>query len=213
MEDRMVELKEANLFECLVPIKPGMKNVYGEGDWSLLDNDRTLLAIIGSRKMTGRGKEMVESLVPGLVRAGVVIVSGFMCGVDMTAHESCVANGGKTIAVLGWGIETERKHNFIVESGGLVLSEWKDDLAKPWMFAHRDRVVAGMCQAVLVVEAAINSGSLITANLAIKFGKKLLAVPSYSNSEVSIGVNGLIERGEAISVTKVDEILKNLMIE
>lgn len=194
-------------------ISPRVKNLYGEGDWSLLDENRTRLAIVGSRHMTEYGRRVVEKIMPVLVEKEVAIVSGFMYGVDMVAHKSCVDLGGKTIAVLGWGLETERRHKWIVDAHGLVLSEWKNEESKPWMFAARNRIVAGISDGVLVVEAAMGSGSLITADWAIKMNKKLMAIGGPVTSSVSRGTNWLIKSGKAVWAESGEEVLSVLGIE
>ena len=145
--------------------------------------------------------------------AGVTIVSGFMYGGDEAAHSSAVRCGGKTIAVMPCGInrihpENQVKlYNEILEKGGLIISEYEGD-AQPqnYTYVQRDRIVAGLSKAVLVTEAALNSGSLITASYAKKFGKKIFALPGQITSEVSRGTLKLIKEG-AEAVTEAKDIL------
>lgn len=210
-------LLEDKWSDDLKSIRPRLKNVFYKGDAQLLQKDLIRLAIVGSRKITDYGKSVVEKWMPELVRKGVVIVSGFMYGVDQVAHRSCLENGGKTIAVLGCGIESrpssfdEKLYQKIVEEGSLIVSEYPDDYpADKWTFPQRNRIVAGLSDAVLVVEAAEKSGSLITARLAQSFGKPLLAVPGSVFSKVSMGTNSLIEVGKAKAVTSVSDVLKEL---
>ena len=127
---------------------------------------------------------MTEKLVSGLVRVGYTIVSGFMYGVDTMAHRVCLENKGKTVAVLGSGLdcltpaENDNLYTEILESGGLVMSEFEaNQEARLWTFPYRNRIVTGLCQAVMVVEAGEKSGSLVTAKWAFKQGKKVMAVP------------------------------------
>jgi DNA processing protein len=161
------------------------------------------VAIVGSRRMTDYGRHVIEKIIPRLVFEKKTIVSGFMYGVDQYAHEVCMENGGKTIAVLGWGITRvldgiDRKiAERIVSSGGLLLSEWKDQKPTLWTFPVRNRIVAALSEDIIVVEAAVKSGSLITANIARKLKRRLWAVPGAITSRLSGGTNMLIGQGYA----------------
>lgn len=179
---------------------------------------KTCLAVVGSRRMSEYGAEMVIRLVSPVARAGVTIVSGFMYGVDAAAHQAALAVGGKTIAVLGCGIELVRPTDHLVlkkqilTGGGLLLSELAGEHpALRWTFIRRNRIVAGLSQAVLVIEAAEKSGALITAKLAKASGRKVLVVPGPVTSQVSVGTNKLIKEG-AILVSSPQEILLELGI-
>jgi DNA processing protein len=160
-------------------------------------------AVVGSRRMTDYGRQVIEKLVPKLVFEKKTIVSGFMYGVDQYAHKVCLENGGKTIAVLGWGIETKlvdtdaQLAKNIIDAGGLLLSEWRDQVPALWTFPIRNRIVAALCEEVYVIEAAAQSGSLITANLALKLKRKLWAVPGPITSKTSMGTNDLIASKKA----------------
>ncbi len=153
--------------------------------------------------MTNYGRQVIEQIVPQLVLEKKTIVSGFMYGVDQYAHKVCLENGGKTIAVLGWGIKTsledsdKKLADKIVNSGGLLLSEWQTQKAALWTFPVRNRIVVGLSTEVIVIEAALKSGSLITASIATKLKRKLWAVPGPITSRTSEGTNALIASGEA----------------
>ena len=198
-------------------IKPPVKNIFYKGDINLLTGECSRLAIVGSRRMTEYGGRVIEKWMSKIVDAGIVIVSGFMYGVDQKAHWECIKNGGKTIAVLGWGIDWKvmdsdvEIYQKILESGGLILSEYEGD-ARPelWKFPQRNRIVAGISNAVLVVEGAIKSGSMITAKLTKQFDKKLLALPGPVTSKVAEGTNNLIKMGEAKMVTSADDVLHEM---
>jgi DNA processing protein len=198
-------------------IKPPVKNIFYKGDINLLTGEYPRLAIVGSRRMTEYGGRVIEKWMSKIVDAGIVIVSGFMYGVDQKAHWECIKNGGKTIAVLGWGIDWKvmdsdvEIYEKILESGGLILSEYEGD-ARPelWKFPQRNRIVAGISDAVLVVEGAIKSGSMITAKLTKQFDKKLLALPGMVVSKVAEGTNNLIKTGEAKMVTSADDVLREM---
>lgn len=165
----------------------------GEWDESLFTKCMT---IVGSRRMTDYGRRVIEKIVPQLVQDGWTIISGFMYGVDQYAHKICIENGGRTIAVLGWGIDQENDTK-IIESGGLLVSLWKDQLGTLWTFPARDRVMAALGHELIVVEAGVKSGSLITANMAIELKKPVWAVPGPITSSVSVGTNKLIAEGKA----------------
>lgn len=146
--------------------------------------------------MTDYGRRVIEKIVPQLVQDGWTIISGFMYGVDQYAHKICIENGGRTIAVLGWGIDQENDTK-IIESGGLLVSLWKDQLGTLWTFPARDRVMAALGHELIVVEAGVKSGSLITAEMAYKLGKPIWAIPGPITSSVSVGTNQLIADGKA----------------
>lgn len=146
--------------------------------------------------MTDYGRRVIEKIVPQLVQDGWTIISGFMYGVDQYAHKICIENGGKTIAVLGWGIDQENDTK-IIESGGLLVSLWKDQLGTLWTFPARDRVMAALGHELIVIEAGLKSGSLITAEMAYKLGKPIWAIPGPITSSVSVGTNNLIAEGKA----------------
>jgi DNA protecting protein DprA len=161
------------------------------------------VAVVGSRRMSDYGRRVIEKIVPRFVFEKKTIVSGFMYGVDQYAHEVCVENGGKTIAVLGWGMKrpldgTDKKlAAAIISSGGLLLSEWEDQQPTLWTFPVRNRIVAALSEDIIVVEAAVKSGSLITANIARKLKRRLWAVPGEITSRTSSGTNTLIAQGYA----------------
>jgi DNA processing protein len=169
------------------------------------------LGVVGSRRMTRYGKEMVSHLIRGIVRQGVTIVSGFMYGIDSEAHKVCLEEGGRTIAVMPCGVENVYPgenldlYNSILSSGGLVMSEYLESLPPhKWCFPRRNRIVAGLCAGVLVIEAGLNSGSLITARLSLKMGRSVLAVPGNVNSPQSQGTLQLIQEGAKVVCSEED---------
>ncbi len=180
----------------------GKWRLYWQGTW----NDEILakcMGVVGSRRMTSYGRRVVEKIVPELVQGGWTIVSGMMYGVDQAAHEVCIECGGKTIGVLGWGIEynagdkEQELEKRIVESGGLLVSLWKDQMGTNWTFPARNQVVADICHELIVVEAAEKSGALLTAGMMMKRKKPVWAVPGPVTSSVSAGTNMLIAKGMA----------------
>lgn len=178
------------------------KQFYFKGRWNpqIFEN---CVAVVGSRRMTDYGTRVVEKIIPQLIAKNITIVSGFMYGVDQYAHQVCIDCGGKTIAVLGWGIDQKltgtdlKLAKKIIDLGGLLLSEWEVQKAAHWTFPSRNRIVAALSREVIVVEAAENSGSLITARLALKLNRTLWAVPGPITSRTSVGTNKLIADGKA----------------
>lgn len=168
--------------------------------------------------MTRYGKEAVDRFVSSFAANGVTTISGFMYGVDTEVHQKTVEYGGKTIAVFGCGLdviyppENEKLYEQILETEGLVVSEYEPS-AKPhlWKFPQRNKIVASLASlGVLVIEAGEASGSLITARLAKKMGKKVFAIPGPITSITSEGTNMLIKKREAIMVTDPNDIIKDL---
>jgi len=166
-----------------------------------------LLAVVGTRKYSSYGREMCESIIAGLAEYPVTIVSGLAMGIDSIAHRSALQAGLQTIAVPGSGISKEAIHprshvdlaDEIVESGGGLLSEYKDDFkATLWSFPQRNRIMAGMCDAVLVIEAQLKSGTLITSRLATEYNRDVGAVPGPVTSPNSDGPHMLIRLGASL---------------
>lgn len=182
----------------------------------LLDSPK--LAVIGSRKASSYGQIVTEKLVRGVVARGVVIVSGLALGIDSLAHNAALGAGGKTIAVLPSGLdEIYPKGHYglakqIVKARGALLTEYSPKTVPfKYNFIARNRLISGISQAVLITEAAINSGSLHTANFALEQGKDVLVVPGPITSATSAGCNNLIKNG-ATPITSADDILEVLNI-
>lgn len=200
--------------ERLKQVTPSIKELWCEGDRSLLSDSSKYLAIVGSRRMTDYGRRVLEMIMPDLVQAGLYIVSGMMYGVDQEAHKLCLKYGGKTIAVLGYGLnypgiasEDQKVKEQILSGGGLVISEWDKQDGALWTFPQRNRIVAGLADAVLVVEAAMKSGSLVTVSWAEKYKKEVFAVPGPITSKVSVGTNWLVTNRRAKMVLSAEDIL------
>jgi DNA processing protein len=173
------------------------------------------LAIVGTRHPTDVGRIFTEQLAEQLAAAGVVVTSGLARGIDTSAHRGVLNAGGKTVAVLGCGIdrvyppENARLYREIIEQGAL-LSEYTPGTAPlPGHFPGRNRIISGLSKATLVVEAARDSGSLITAEFALEQGRDVMAVPGGIDHKTSYGPNLLIKQG-AHPVTEASEILQLL---
>ncbi len=183
--------------------------------------DLKWLAVVGSRACTNYGRQALKHLVEGLRGQPIVIVSGLAYGIDALAHEAALEAGLSTIAVPGSGLDWDvlyPKANVglargILEAGGALLSEFNPDMkANDYTFPQRNRIMAGMCAATLVVEAKERSGSLITARLAVEYNRELLVVPGSIFSRESAGVHQFLKLG-ATPVTDSADILKALGIE
>jgi DNA processing protein len=166
-----------------------------------------LLAVVGSRKFTTYGREVCETLISGLVGSPITIVSGLALGIDSIAHRSAMRVGLQTIAIPGSGLDRSvihpRSHaglaDEIVESGGGLLSEYDDTMPSGvWAFPRRNRIMAGMCHATIVIEAESKSGTLITSRLATEYNREVGAVPGPVTSPTSDGPHMLIRLGAAL---------------
>ncbi len=188
--------------------------LYYKGE--ILAQDEKAIAVVGTRKITSYGQMVTEQLTMKLSGFGVTIVSGLARGVDTEAHRSALKAEGRTLAVLGGGLnqmfpaENSSLAQEITSGFGAVMSEFPPDYpAVPGNFPPRNRIVAGLSKAVLVTEAAEDSGSLITARLALEQGKDVFAVPGPITSNLSKGPAQLIQQGAAL-VTSAEEILEVL---
>ena len=188
------------------------------GDPSVLS--RTAVAIVGARACSPYGAQVARALGRELAAAaGVVVVSGLARGVDGEAHRGALEAGGVTVAVLGYGIDRDYPASHrelarrIVDSGGLIVSEYAPGVEPaPWRFPARNRIVAGLAIATVVVEARDASGALITADLALEEGREVFAVPGEITSALSAGSNALLRIG-ATPLTSSADVLESLGIE
>lgn len=189
--------------------------LYIKGKFDFQKYDRSI-AIVGTRMVTSYGREVTTQLTAGLVQQGFTIVSGLALGVDAISHQTTIDTNGKTIAVLGCGVdccsprENTRLYNEILENGGAIVSEYPLS-AEPTKgsFPSRNRIIAGLSQAVLLTEGAADSGALYTADAAFKNQRKVFAVPGPITSQLSKAPNALIAKGAKL-VTGVEDILREL---
>lgn len=187
------------------------KSLYIEG--ILPDKETIYLAVVGSRKMSAYGRRVCEQLVSGLRGAPIAIVSGLALGIDSVAHEAALAAGIPTIAVLPSGLAPSVLYpaahrnlaRRIVERGGALVSEYApEEKPRHWTFLARNRIVAGLSFATLVIEAPERSGALVTARLALEYNREVLAVPHPIESETGAGTNALIRRGATLIRSSLD---------
>lgn len=202
-------------------VPPRLRNIFSPPDvlYTLGENLKVilkypLLTVVGARKVSPYGRQATTQLAGEAAQAGVGIVSGLAIGVDGLAHQAALDNGAPTIAVLPCGIDAiyPRSHcnlaQNILKQGGTLLSEYPEGskIAFKSNFIERNRLVAGLGDALLVTEATEKSGTMHTARFALEQGKTVLAVPGNITSPESRGTNNLIKSG-AIPVTEVSDIL------
>ncbi len=188
--------------------------LYAKGDNSLFHGVK-MIAVVGPRKPSPYGKEALHLLLPSLIEQGYTIVSGLASGIDTLAHETAISCSGRTIAVLGGGLlQVYPKANIPLAlqmmKEQLVISE-TIPLGRPeaWMFPMRNRIISGLTDGLLILEAEEKSGTLITAYHALDQGKEVFAVPGNITSPYSKGTNRLIQDG-AKAVLSTDDIIEEM---
>ena len=173
--------------------------VRGDSPLELLDSPA--VAVVGARSCSAYGAHVARSLGRELAGAGLAVVSGLARGVDGEAHRGALESGGPTVAVLGCGIDRDypAAHAELarrIAASGLIVSEYAPGVEPaPWRFPARNRIIAGLAQAAIVVEARERSGALITADLALEEGREVFAVPGEITSALSAGTNRLLRLG------------------
>ena len=182
------------------------------GDLSSCNLDRTI-AVVGSRKASENSRNSLRNILSGLHDTDLCIVSGMAEGIDTVAHRTAIDNNIKTIAVIGGGFDkiypksNVKMFNEIKDGAGVVFTEyWPDVDAISWHFPARNRIVSGLSKGVLVAEAALKSGAMITANLALEQGRELMCMPGLISNPNTEGIYKLIKTGAAV-VTNHNDIL------
>ena len=198
-----------------------LRNIYGFpivlyaiGNINLL-NSNQIVSIVGCRNCSDYGREIAFKLAYNLSKKDIVITSGMARGIDSFAHLGAIKTNCKTIAVLGSGIdyiypkENESIYNNLIENGGLIVSEYGPEVRPERnYFPMRNRIISGLSDITIVVEAGIRSGSIITADLALEQGKEVFAVPGNITSINSKGTNQLLKEGASI-LTSPDDIVNS----
>ncbi|KEK25762.1 DNA-processing protein DprA [Bacillus gaemokensis] len=189
--------------------------LYGKGKRELLSKVKKY-AVVGTRKPSLYGKDSIQSILRPLIDEGWVIVSGFASGIDTFAHEVTVQRQSPTIAVLGHGLqymypkENNQFYNMWKEHM-LLLTEYPSHYPpRKWYFPKRNRIISGLCQGILVVEAKAKSGSLITADLSLEQNREVFALPGPIFTESAAGTNQLIQQGAKL-VQKAEDILEEFL--
>ncbi len=211
-----ISLSDESYPELLKEISSPPLVLYYKGNIKLLHDDNNRLAIVGSREPDSYGERVINNLLPGVVSRGIQIVSGLALGIDSLAHQTTLENYGQTIAILGTGLDKDSfypRSNWpiaekIINQSGLLLSEFPPGtIGRPQNFPRRNRIISGLCQATLIIQAQEKSGSLITAARALEQNREVLAVPGNIFSSLSGGVNNLLKSGAKL-VTSESDILE-----
>ena len=200
-----------------IPDPPASIWIRGDAGVDVLSENA--VAIVGARACSGYGRSVARMLATESAAAGVVGVSGLARGIDGEAHRGALAVGGRTVAVLGCGIDRDypaahaQLARAIADTGGLVVSEYEPGVEPaPWRFPARNRIIAGLARATVVVEARERSGALITADFALEDGREVLAVPGEITSALSVGSNALLRLG-ATPATCGADVLEAIGVE
>jgi DNA processing protein len=195
-----------------IDFPPPVLYVRGE----LLPADDWAVAIVGTRHATAYGKEVARQMATGLAKNDITVVSGLALGIDGIAHRAALEAGGRTVAVLGCGLDTiypsshQELAQQIERSGALVSDYPLGTKPEAGNFPPRNRIISGLSLGTLVVEADIKSGALITLHFALDQGRETFAIPGNIYNRLSAGTNALIRRGEAKLVTRLEDILEEL---
>lgn len=226
-EDYEQELTKRHLSFCTIddPEYPSsLKEIpdapvflYWRGDLGILE--QPCLALVGTRAMSEYGERVTEAFVPAIVQAGMVTVSGLALGIDAAVARETLAAGGKTAAVLGHGLaqihpqSNTRLAEEIVRKGGLLLAEFPLD-AEPgkFTFPARNRIIAGLSLGTVILEAPEGSGALITAELALEYGREVFAIPGQIFDPSYAGCHQIIARGQAKLVSGPSDVLQELKV-
>ena len=214
--DDITKLKAEEFPKGMMEIPHPPVELYMRG--KMPPEDYVYLAVVGSRNHTSYGRDICEKLIEGLKGYPIVIVSGLALGIDSIAHKAALKAGLITLSIPGSGLDNTALHpkvniklaQEIVDAGGCMLSEMKpDEKAAIYSFPRRNRLMAGLSRAVLVIEAEEKSGTLITARMALDYNRDVLVVPGSAFSPNSKGTNSLIRQG-ATPITTSEELLDAL---
>lgn len=213
MEIRNLEKKNFPKLLNHIPDPPKQLRIIGQ-----LPENQKYLCIVGSRKYSEYGKAVCQKLIDGLKGYPITIVSGLAIGMDSIAHLSALKNKLKTIAVPGSGLSEKVLYpstnkslaRKIIEDGGALISEFDDDFkATSWSFPQRNRIMAGMSDATLIIEAELKSGTLITSKYAIEYNRDVLTIPHSIFSKTGTGPHMLLRLG-ATPITSPEDIIQAL---
>jgi DNA processing protein len=176
-------------------------------------NNRKIISIVGTRKITSYGTEFCKSLISELAPLNPIIVSGFAYGVDIVAHQAAIENDLQTIGIVAHGLDqiypsSHKKYVAKMEqNGGFMTEYWSGTNPEKENFVKRNRIVAGISEATIVIESAIKGGSLITANLANDYNRDVFAVPGRTSDKLSLGCNNLIKTQKANLLTSAADLV------
>lgn len=206
-----VHFQDANYPERLKHIASFPVLLFYRGNLDCLHTPRSL-GIVGTRQITNYGLKVTQEMVPALVHEGLVIVSGLAFGVDACAHKECLKAHGKTVAVLAQGVDrayprmNQDLFHEIVDEGGCVVSEFPflTTSINPFCFPRRNRIISGLSDGLLVIEAGEKSGSLITARYAMEQNRNVYAIPGALNQKMSRGCLQIIRDGAKLVLSHAD---------
>jgi DNA processing protein len=210
---RVVHWHEPEYPQTLLQIYDPPVMLYVRGDTSILNAPS--LSIVGTRRPTVYGTQMAERMGRDLAKRGLGIVSGLARGIDAIAHEGATSVGGRAVGVLGTGIdicypkENRKLYEKVLERGAIISELPTGSHPAPENFPVRNRIIAGMPLGVVIVEGKEHSGSLITARLAMEFGREVFGVPGNVTQEVSFAPNQLIKQGAKL-VTSAEDVIEEL---
>ncbi|MFA5987446.1 MAG: DNA-processing protein DprA [Candidatus Paceibacterota bacterium] len=219
MKNKIYKVSPDDFPELLKEIPDKPKLLYAEGNLKVEKNTK-FLAVVGSRRFSNYGKSVCKDIIGGLAGSDIIIVSGLALGIDAVAHKTAIENGLRTFAIPGSGLDESVLYpatninlaNDILKNDGALISELEPKTtATIYTFPKRNRIMAGMSHATLVIEAGEKSGTLITARLALDYNRDVLAVPGSIYSPTSKGVNYLIRQGATL-VTSAEDVLDSLGI-
>ena len=212
---KKVRIGEKNYPRLLKHISNPPETLYYIGDINIASEPS--IAVVGARKASSYGKWAAYGFSKKLTEYGISVVSGMAYGIDSFAHKGAVENGGKTVAVLGCGIDicypaSNKGLREDILKDGLILSEYEEGVQPlPFRFPMRNRIISGLSIGTIIVEAGLNSGSLITAECAAEQGRNIYAVPGNINNVYSFGTNQLIKDG-AVPLITFDDIIDEMGI-
>ncbi len=185
--------------------------LYFKGDTNL--NAERVISVVGTRTPTAYGKQVVEDFIAELKGSGILVLSGLAYGIDVMAHKAALESGLDTVGILAHGLDrvypslNEPVANKMLKQGGLLTEFMNGTIPDKENFPKRNRIVAGMCDALIVVESKMKGGSLITAEIANSYNKDVFAFPGRNNDEFSSGCNGFIKRNKAILIESAADLL------
>jgi len=188
--------------------------MFKEGNFNL--EKQPIISIVGTRKITSYGRDFCEKLISELKDFNPIIVSGFAYGVDICAHRAAIKNNLQTIGVLAHGFDevypkSHKKYvNEVNNSGGFITDFWHNDELQRENFLKRNRIVAGISEATVIIESADRGGSLVTADIANSYNRDVFAVPGRTSDVYSKGCNDLIKRNKAAILTSANDLIEML---
>ena len=211
---RLLFFTDAEYPRRLLDVRDSPPLLFYKGNADL--NAERLVAIVGTRHPSNYGREVTAQLIRQMARPGMLIISGLASGIDAAAHRAALVNGLPTVGILGHGLghiypfENEGLAKEMVADGGLLTSHEYDDKPEGFHFPDRNRVVAALCDALVVVESGKSGGSMLTAKAALGFRKPVFAVPGRIMETRSAGCNALIRQGKATMLTAGDQLAADL---